>query len=127
MGTTLHGIVERTWSDRLGWDRVAEIEFNKNYELTARLRATDGVIEDAWPGDASVEPWERDERFIEEGLMWCTAETFKVAVMTGRIVYDDLPSPDDGQPFRGVPAAVAAFVDVLRSGCDGVRILFYTM
>jgi hypothetical protein len=115
MGTTLHGIVERFIPAqdgmKAGWDEVATVEFNKDYELMDEL---DAKAHKGWPENS----WCLNDSEYEFGdcRQWLYAKEFERIVVNEMLIKNMLPSP---QTF-----AIVAFIKELEAD---VRILFYRM
>lgn len=134
MGICLHAIVEFQVvrkaldgersddnGERIYWEDVAEVQFNKHRFRYAL--GDDPRIREGWPEDVSIEEWERDERCIDQGLRWCDLATLADMVERGPRRYDE-QDPDEG-PYRGQPAALAAFMRSFENEGIRTRVLFY--
>ena len=108
MGITLHGIIE--WKNgRGGWESIARVKFNKNYEFMRLLHvhAPKGSPEDVHDQGADIV------------LSWCDLEKLNSIL--------ELKPEDSEDPAINRPKATRAFMASLEEDCGAgsTRILFY--
>ena len=119
MGITLHGIIE--WKNgRGGWESVAKVEFNKNYEF---MRLLHEHAPKGWLKDIGYFAQNEQERGVDTGLSWCDLEKLK------SILECKPDHPDDLAADRHQPKATMAFMASLEEDGEAgsTRVLFYEM
>lgn len=119
MGTTLHGIIE--WENgRGGWESIAKVEFNKNYEF---MRLLHEYAPKLWPEDIGHFARYKQDRGTDTGLCWCDLGRLK-SILSCKPEY-----AEDLSVNRHQPKAVVAFMASLEEDCgsESVRILFYEL
>lgn len=129
MGIVSYGIIEG-WVEQTDWSRehwevfVDEIHFNKDYLLRNALRES-GATE-GWPKDVGVVDWQREERCIEQGLMWATLPQVEKAV---KHMEDEAKAPDEHGYPPGPSPQVYATLAFMKAFSDRtkreVRLLMY--